>query len=268
MPRSGNKFHLVRNGSLAILAAAAWAIASNAYSRGPVDPTTLEPLPKDPKERIYYGEQYSPEQYAKCLQQMVTEDLDPRIDPCTQYREKLEPLDPKRRDEFGEFYDPAKYHQCRKTVESRDTQCDYLKLRRTPEKAIWPYPEVPEPKWPAAPEPPVYRWWITAKQYFEALCKAEAGEFIYRTVDNVEGVYQIRPRLTQWTYELRDRYVVEDPYGYTLGEAQYGLWQFVSKGRFRFLEVPIERELIKTRSIHGKEVHPSFFLKPDASDKV
>jgi hypothetical protein len=30
--------------------------------------------------------------------------------------------------------------------------------------------------------------------YFDYLCRTQAGEFIYRTVDNVEGILQMRPR--------------------------------------------------------------------------
>ena len=30
--------------------------------------------------------------------------------------------------------------------------------------------------------------------YFEHKCETDAGEFIYKTVENVEGLYQMRPR--------------------------------------------------------------------------
>jgi hypothetical protein len=33
-----------------------------------------------------------------------------------------------------------------------------------------------------------------SKLFFDELCKKEAGEFIYKTVENVEGVFQMRPR--------------------------------------------------------------------------
>ena len=94
MPRNGNEVRLAQKGLLAILAVAVWAIAQSAHSRGPVDPATLEPLPSDPAKRVYYGEHYSPERYAECLKLYAKHDLDPRVDPCTAYREKLEPLDP------------------------------------------------------------------------------------------------------------------------------------------------------------------------------
>lgn len=39
----------------------------------------------------------------------------------------------------------------------------------------------------------VYRPGMTDEEYFNALCEADAGEFIFRTVDNVEGLVQMRP---------------------------------------------------------------------------
>src|SRR5574339_72189 len=39
-----------------------------------------------------------------------------------------------------------------------------------------------------------YRPGMTPEQYFDHLCKSEAGEFIYKTVENVEGLYLMRPR--------------------------------------------------------------------------
>ena len=39
-----------------------------------------------------------------------------------------------------------------------------------------------------------YKPGMTPQDYFDHLCKTEAGEFIYRTVENVEGIYIMRPR--------------------------------------------------------------------------
>lgn len=236
MPRNG--LRLVREGILAILAAAAWAIASSAYARGPVDPATLEPLPRDPKERIYYGEYYDPEEYAKCWEKWIKTG-DSRGFFCERFSERLEPIDESRRDWYGEFYDPKKYHECRGRVQAADTQCEYLRLRREAAPEFWPYPNVAKPQLPDAPSTPVYRWWMSARQYFDALCKAEAGEFIYRTVDNVEGVYAVRPRRAASTEALRDRYVLEDPYGYTDAEARNAALIFLGPKKYRFFELPV-----------------------------
>jgi len=148
---------------------------------------------------------------------------------------QLPPLDPNRREYFGERYSPSKYLACRRDSKFNDTACDIYKLRRAENPEYWPYPDVPKPKWPEAPKESVYKPGMSSKDYFEALCKAEAGEFIYKTVENVEGIYQIRPRskAEYYDYPQQDRYVLEDPYGYTLDEA-------TSTGlHFRFFESTI-----------------------------
>ena len=57
-----------------------------------------------------------------------------------------------------------------------------------------------------------YKPSMTPEQYFEHLCKTEAGEFIFKTVEHVEGIYQIRPRRVATEYELRHLYAMEDLY--------------------------------------------------------
>lgn len=58
-----------------------------------------------------------------------------------------------------------------------------------------------------------YREGMTSEQYFEHLCEKEAGEFIYKTVANVEGIVQLRPREHATDYMLEHLYALEDPYG-------------------------------------------------------
>ena len=229
---------------------------------------TLEPLPADPKTRMYYGELYDPERYAKCVNDWAKRGGDPRVRYCDIYKERLEPLDPKRRDEFGEFYNPAKFHECRSRVRENDMQCEYLKLRRIVQREIWPYPAVPKPKLPEPTNPEVYRPWMTAKGYFDALCKAEAGEFIYKVVENVQGVYQVRPRAGASHYTLRDRYVMEDPYGFTRGEADNAPAIFLGPKKYQFFEVPVERERIRDAGLDGKHYDPSIFVRPGPSDTI
>lgn len=216
---------------LAVLGLAAFSVIGFAQEK----PDVLEPLPADPKQRIFYGEYYNPERYAKCREDRAKKN-DPGGVACERYRERLEPLDPNRRDTFGEFYDPKAYHECRSQVERRDTQCEYLKVRRQEPQELWPYANVPAVKWPEAPDPPVYRWWMSSARYFEALCKSEAGEFISRTIDGVEGVYEIRGRRTASWAAIHDRYVMEDPYGYTEAQAQTPATIFVGPKKYRFYE--------------------------------
>lgn len=59
------------------------------------------------------------------------------------------------------------------------------------EPYYWPYPNVAPPKLPEAPKESSYRPGMSQHDYFNTLCEREAGELIYKTVDNVEGIYQI-----------------------------------------------------------------------------
>ncbi len=124
----------------------------------------------------------------------------------------LPSLDLSKRDHFSQHYNPFKYYKCRSETVMSNGGCTKFKLRRNEADPVWPYPEAPPIKWPEPPTPSVYRDEMSSEEYFEALCKSEAGKFIYRTVDNVEGVYQVRPRLWAGDFVLQDRYVMENPY--------------------------------------------------------
>jgi hypothetical protein len=74
---------------------------------------------------------------------------------------------------------------------------------------------------------PTWRSMI-GRMYFDHLCKTEAGEFIYKTVDNVEGLYQMRPRdPSDYFDRMRAGDVPEDPFGHTNTEAQHPQFLFV-----------------------------------------
>lgn len=85
-----------------------------------------------------------------------------------------------------------------------------------------------------------YKPGMTSEQYFEYLCKTEAGEFIYKTVDNVDGLYMMRPRKEATDDELSHLYALEDPYGHTNGEATMGEYNFVSPNRYVYFERPAQ----------------------------
>ena len=53
---------------------------------------------------------------------------------------------------------------------------------------------------------------MTPEQYFDHLCKTEAGEFIYKTAESVEGLYMMRPTKGATDDELSHLYTLEDPY--------------------------------------------------------
>jgi hypothetical protein len=139
---------------------------------------------------------------------------------------------------YGELYDPKKYIDC-VDKKPEDTGCDRYKLKRRAEPEYWPG-GVRSINIPAPQQTVRYQPGMSAKQYFDQLCSAEAGEFIYKTVESVEAIYQIRPRLVATTYELQDRYVMEDPYGYTNSEASEAAKIFVDppNGAFRVFETP------------------------------
>jgi hypothetical protein len=76
------------------------------------------------------------------------------------------------------------------------------------------------------------------REYFDFLCKIEAGETIYKTVENVSGVFQMRPAFEPTDFQYSDRYVLEDPYSVTR-ENTLDPWEsFVQPflGRYDFLE--------------------------------
>jgi hypothetical protein len=73
-----------------------------------------------------------------------------------------------------------------------------------------------------------YKPAMTPQEYFDHLCKTEAGEFIFKTVENVEGLYMMRPRERATDYMQEHLYAMEDPYGYTDWEAERPQTVFVS----------------------------------------
>jgi len=91
-----------------------------------------------------------------------------------------------------------------------------LPAQNVPKEAMpyfWPDPTVPEPKWPQAHPDAVYREGMTPRQYFEHLCKLEAGEFVYRTVLDVESIYFVRLQGQPKPSVTRHPELIEDPYG-------------------------------------------------------
>jgi len=56
-----------------------------------------------------------------------------------------------------------------------------------------------------------YHWWWSAKKYFLHLCEKEAGEFVFKTAENVEGFLFMRPPGRPTDFDLKDRYKLEAP---------------------------------------------------------
>lgn len=105
-----------------------------------------------------------------------------------------------------------------------NTDCDPLKLKpadplATEEGRFAHSIKIPN----SVPDDSGYRPGMTTKEYVEHLCKAEAGEFIFKTVEDVEGIYQMRPRVMATDYEMMHLYALEDPYNayQSLSEESY-----------------------------------------------
>ena len=197
-------------------------------------------------------------QYTECIEQRARE---------------LPPLDPAKREHFGELYDPARYLQCKKDGYRNDMGCERYALRRLEQPEYWPYTDVPPMKWPEAPKPSVYeqlqkkQLLVTAKDYFDELCKAEAGEFIYRVVEGVESIYQIRPRSEEFSnYRQTDPYVIEAPYFLEVwDDAPAGTLANSLLG-YRYFEVTSQRDgLVQYRKY--RQFHSSLKTEPSNAER-
>jgi len=109
-----------------------------------------------------------------------------------QFRKVMAEIDAQcKKDKLGPYLDPAdpEYRTKRK-----QTDCDILKLKpydplATPEGRFAHSLKLPPPH--DKPKD-VYQPGMTGEEYFKALCEAEAGEFVFRTVNNVDSIAQIR----------------------------------------------------------------------------
>ncbi len=76
---------------------------------------------------------------------------------------------------------------------------------------------------------------FTREEYFKHKCDTEAGEFIYKTVENLEGVFQMRPRDPRdFIDRLRAGDIPEDPWGHTNTDAQSPWSPFIE--RYQYFE--------------------------------
>ena len=89
----------------------------------------------------------------------------------------------------------------------------------------------------------VYKPGMNSEEYFKALCAAEAGEFIFKTIANVEGVLQTRPYEAE--PELLGQFFAYEGIG-GLGVAMYKNPQGFLVGNrrryYNFFEMPVLQE--------------------------
>lgn len=152
-----------------------------------------------------------------------------------------------------------------KKLKPTDSRCSLPKLKpadplATPEGRFAHSIKIPNP----LPEDSGYRPGMTPQEYFEHLCKTEAGEFIYKTVENVEGIYEMRLR-TDSPNGANHLYAIEDPYGGPSGSHEPEIW-FVGPTLYRFFESPdlARREPEWKR----KFTHASYFSLPSAGSTI
>ena len=105
-----------------------------------------------------------------------------------------------------------------------------------------------------------YRPGMTQQEYYEHLCKNEAGEFIFKTADNVEGLYQIRPRRFYSHGELQHLYALEDPYGYWIGEWDNPGFEIVQPDLWKYFEMHPSGRRNYRRSLQ-EFYHPSVYAE-------
>lgn len=79
-------------------------------------------------------------------------------------------------------------------------------------------------------------------EYFQHLCNTEAGEYIFKTVDKVEGLYQMRPMPKRTEELMKDRYGFEDPADWSQGEADGSPTLFIGgpENGFIYFESQVE----------------------------
>lgn len=150
-------------------------------------------------------------------------------------------------------------------IDQANRRCDILKLKPADplamEEGRFAHSlKIPNP----VPEDSGYKPGMTSEQYFGHLCKTEAGEFIYKTVENVEGLYMMRPVKRATDYELEHLYVLEAPYIEVHGEYEDPGEYFIQPhlGKYQFLEMPLPKretetnEMTYRRYYRDENAHP------------
>jgi len=141
-----------------------------------------------------------------------------------------------KKNKLGPYLDLSdpQYHE-----KQRRTDCDILMLKlvdplSTPEGRFAHSLKLPKPH--DKPKD-VYKPGMTGEEYFKALCAAEAGEWVFRRVENVDGVFQARPyqQFPAGYYDLVF-YTVEKGEMNVDKPQNYMVQPYM--GRYNFLELP------------------------------
>ena len=151
-------------------------------------------------------------------------------------------------------------------IKPTNRRCDITKLQpadplATEEGSFAHSIKIPNP----VPEDSGYKPGMTSQEYFDHLCKTEAGEFIYKTVEDVDGVYQMRPRDEVSQQVLASLFVLEDVYGYDRVEATEPENHYVGPQKYQFFETP--RLVRPIQEWQRKYLHSSMFSKAQQDSK-
>ncbi len=116
-----------------------------------------------------------------------------------------------RKEKKGPYLDPEDPEYLEKR---RYTDCNILKLKPDDSLATAEGRHAHSLKLPAPHDEPkdVWRAGMTGEEYFQALCEAEAGEWVFRTVEGVEEVAVLRPAPALAIETPRELEIMEAPY--------------------------------------------------------
>jgi hypothetical protein len=113
-----------------------------------------------------------------------------------------------------------------------------------------------------------YRSGMTQQEYFQHLCKNEAGEFIFKTADNVESIAQLRVRPFYKGSDAAHLHHIEDPYGYFESEVEDPAFQFVNPKfhLYKQFEIPVAGRRNYDAAMR-QTVDPSLYAEMQAGAK-
>lgn len=141
-----------------------------------------------------------------------------------------------KKEKKGPYLDPSDPEYKSKR---RETQCDILKLKpydplATPEGRFAHSIKLPSPY--DKPKD-VYKAGMTGEEYFKALCDAEAGQWVFKIVHGVDGVFQARtpPKYPPAYVDLV--FFAAEKGEMNIRKPQDALVQ-PYQGRYNFLELP------------------------------
>ena len=157
-----------------------------------------------------------------------------------QFRDILAEIDAKcRKEKLGPYLDPNEPPRSKKRT---DGSCEILKIKPADplatEEGRFAYSiKLPPPH----DKPKVeYKNGMSAEAYFKELCEKEAGEWIFKTVEGVDGVFQGR-RLEPYSTGYSDLVFYTRELTGVLSERMEDYLVQPNHGRYNYLEIPSDK---------------------------